>query len=95
MEFHTSAIQAPKDAVPCLAEIVLGSDGPRHSSLVEVGVDASSHDRADQGIRVKKIYWRARVGINNVSTQTTLPTPPPRRDRGLTLFPERTCHLCP
>jgi hypothetical protein len=66
MNFSTSYLQPPNNAVPCLADITLGSDGPRHSALLDMGVDSSNRDRADIGLHVRQVFWRAQVGVTKV-----------------------------
>ncbi|CAK9786653.1 hypothetical protein CC85DRAFT_288624 [Cutaneotrichosporon oleaginosum] len=64
MEFTASPLPPAPHAVPCLAQITLGSDGPRHSALMALTVDATATDRADIGVVARKVYWRARVGVD-------------------------------
>lgn len=71
MNYSTTPTQTPRNAVPCLAVITLGSDGPRHSALMSVGVDASATDRINQNVRT--VYWRAQVAVTSVSTLRSVP----------------------
>jgi hypothetical protein len=79
MEFTATPLTPPKHAVPCLAQITLGSDGPRHSAMMALTVDASATDRADVGIITRKVYWRAAVGVDTAANAliiTPLNNPP-------------------